>query len=123
MSREYRRKSWGLKRNAIRLARHWKARWEADTAGTMLANLERINGDRRKEAARRTERLAAILRSMPPTVPSHALSDALVSAFQAAGFPLAKASVPALRVCLWRRGLIRHEPVSMTWAILPSEKS
>jgi hypothetical protein len=121
--REYRRRSWGLKRNAIRLARHWKARWEADTAGTMRANLDRINGDRKTEAAKRTERLAAILRSMPPTVPSHALADALVAAFNAAGFPLAKAAVPALRVCLWRRRLIRHDPASMTWAILPDEKS
>ena len=121
--REKRRRSWGLKRNAIRLARHWKARWEADTAGTMRANLDRINGDRRTEAAKRTERLAAILRPMPPTVPSHALADALVASFSAAGFPLAKAAVPALRVCLWRRGRIRHDPASMTWAILPHEKS
>ena len=123
MSREYRRKSWGLKRNAIRLAKHWRERWKADTAGTMRANLDRINGDRKAEAAHRTKRLAAILKSLPASVHSHALSDALVKAFTDAGFPLAKSAVPALRVCLWRRGLIRHDPASMSWSILPAEKT
>ena len=117
MSRRY-RKSWAVKRNAIRFAIHWRERWAKDQ-GTMRSNLERINLGRKKTAEERTDRLRRILATMPAKVASADLKSELRKAFSLAGLILEDGAFNSMRVALWRRGLIRHEPSSLSWLILP----
>jgi hypothetical protein len=117
MSRPY-RKSWAVKRNAIRFAQHWRERWAKDD-GTMRSNLERINSGRKKTARERTDRLAKILSTMPATVKSSELREELSKAFQRQGLTLDPQRFNSMRVALWRRKLIEHDAASLSWRILP----
>jgi hypothetical protein len=85
----------------------------------MRSNLERINSGRKSTAKERTDRLAQILATMPATVKSSDLKDELTKAFQRQGLTLEPQRFNSMRVALWRRRLIAHDPTSLSWRILP----
>jgi hypothetical protein len=107
-------RSWKVKRNQIRIASQWKARWQSEPV-FMRANLNSLIKRNTDLGKRNREMLIEMMQGAPRIIKTGELRDVIRRQWNEKGYALTTEQVERKRVKLWRHGLLKFDDLTLAW--------
>ena len=116
MNKEKRKyvRSWKVKRNQIRIASQWKARWKTEPV-FMRANLDSLIKRNTDLGKRNRDMLIEMMQRAPRIIKTGELRDIIRRQWNEKGYALTTEQVERKRVKLWRHGLLKFDEATLAW--------
>lgn len=106
--------SWKVKRNQIRIASQWKARWQTQPI-FMRANLNSLIKRNTDLGIKNKGMLIEYMQTAPRIIKTSELRDVIRKQWNEKGYVLTPDEIESKRVKLWRHGLIKFDEATLTW--------
>jgi hypothetical protein len=103
-------------RAGIARAKLWKERWEL-YPDSMRANLDKINGTRKEDAAKRTERLITFAKTLPSKIQAGNVRQEIGKSLAAFGHRNEKPDIERILSAMRRRSMLRFDNVALVWMV------